>query len=424
MPWRWDSAGVRPEYQPRRVFGQQGVDFQERVNFDRLRSERLQKLQAEMKRAGMPALLLMLGDNIRYATGTWDLTWKPSNQTRYCLVFPDEPPVLFETVGIDTEVVRMNSPWIADRLEPAITYMFAGPAFGTQLKRFVSQIGAELKKHAVSLTDPIGVDTLDFVSHGAFKEAGINIVPGGGPIREARLTKTVDEIELLKQAMIITDAAYHKARHEWVQPGVREAEVVGKVVDFCYSRGCQWVWGCNCASGGNTNPYLRAWTDKIIRPGDMVIMDMAMQGYLGYIQDYVRCWPCAAKFTPKQKDLYRRCYDYLQRALEAIKPGNTSADIAAAFPADDDFGDHEFKTCSLVQFAHTIGLGLYEGFWFCRGFSLDAPIELKPHMYLAVEVYAADPGGEEGCRLEENILVTDTGHEIFSLFPFEEEALG
>jgi Xaa-Pro dipeptidase len=76
-----------------------------------------------------------------------------------------------------------------------------------------------------------------------------------------------------------------------------------------------------------------------------------------------------------------------------------------------------------VQFAHTIGCGLYEGFWVSQGFSKDYPEELQENMYMAVETWAGDPGGDFSVRLEQNVVVTKTGYELFSLFPFEEEAI-
>ena len=123
----------------------------------------------------------------------------------------------------------------------------------------------------------------------------------------------------------------------------------------------------------------------------------------------------------KQKEVYKRCYDLLQKTLSKIRAGATTGDIASAWP---EYYDDKFKTCSLVQFAHAIGLGVHEGFWVSRGYSIDYPEELLENMYLAVEVWAGDPGGDFSVRLEENLVVTRNGCQVFSLFPFEEEAVG
>ena len=103
-----------------------------------------------------------------------------------------------------------------------------------------------------------------------------------------------------------------------------------------------------------------------------------------------------------------------------MKPGNTTKDVAEKFPVYDD---DKYGTVTLQQFAHSIGLTLYEGMWISRAYSLEYPVEIKPHMYFAIETFAGHPNLEQTARLEQDMLVTDTGHEMFTLFPFEEDFL-
>ncbi|MFQ5912046.1 MAG: M24 family metallopeptidase [Nitrospinota bacterium] len=415
------NKSVKLEHQSRRVFGQQGTDFQEGVNFTRLREERLGKLQEAMKAHDLAALLLTQGDNIRYATGTWDFVWRANSQCRYCLVFESGQPILFETVGEDTECVKLHTPWLADRIRPAITYLFAEAAFDAQLARYAAQIQETLKEAGLNPgEDQLGVDTMDFITHEAFRAAGIRVVSGAQAIKKARLTKTQDELELLKIACSVADACFWRLREEWVEPGVREVDVAGKITDFFFSHGFQMARPGAVASGCNTNPYLRGWTDKVINRGDMVIIDLAGENYMGYSVDYVRCWPVCAPFTREQKEVYKECYESMYAAMDAIKPGATTADVARAFPP---YADDEYKTCSLIQFGHSTGISHYEGYWISRGFSLDYPMPIEENMFFAIETYAARPGGVDGARLEENVVVTETGYEVFSRFPFEEEAM-
>lgn len=420
--WDFFSAGFRHELSPRHLFGQDGVDFQERVNFARLREYRLGRLQGAMARHGLAALLLNVGDNIRYATGTWDYAWKGNNNSRYALVFHDRPPFLFDTVGLDSHVTQLYCPWMRDRMGPAITYRYAAEGFEATCKRYWDQVVALCHEHGVEPTrDQFGVDALDLASYELGKAAGLRLVPAWAALNEARYVKSPDELELLKIAAAIGDMAYWKAKHEFVRPGVREREVLGKVVDFMYQCGAQHCWGTNVASGGNTNPYIRAFTDKLIRQGDMIILDLNSNSYYGYVQDACRSWVVAAPMTRRQREVYRLCYERLQASLAVIRAGATTRDIAAAWPA---YYDDKYKTCSLVQFAHTIGQNLYEGFWVSRGFSLDHPEVLQENMYLAVETWAGDPGGDFSVRLEDNLVVTQTGYVVTTLFPFEEEAVG
>ena len=423
----WDyfsNEDFKHEWSPRHIFGQDGCDFQERINWARMREYRYGRLQWAMKKHGIPALLLNLGINIRYANGTWDYDWKGNNGSRYLLAFQDQPAYFFDTVGMDMEVTRMHCPWIPEeRLGTAITYKFAVGGFEDVCKRYWNQIKDVCKENGVDiLKDKLGVDTIEIAAYEIAKGMDLNLVPAAQPIFEARYKKNKDELEALKIACAWGDVGYWWAKNEFAKPGVREREVLGKVTEKLYELGAQYAWGTNVASGGNTNPYIRAFTDKIIRQGDMITLDLNSNHYYGYVQDTCRSWVVGRKMTQKQKDVYKRCYELQMESLSVIKPGITTADIANTWPK---YYDHTQKTCTLVQFAHTIGCGLYEGFWISPGFSPDYPVEIEENYYMALETYASDgPGGDTGVRLENNFVVTKDGYQCFDLFPFEEEAVG
>ena len=107
-------------------------------------------------------------------------------------------------------------------------------------------------------------------------------------------------------------------------------------------------------------------------------------------------------------------------AIAEAWPGKTTADTAKHFP---EYDDDIYKTCSLFQFGHSIGLTLYEGMWISRGFSFDFPAEYKPNMYMAIETYSGKSGSEQAVRLEQDLVITDKGPVLFSLFPFDEKFL-
>ncbi|HEY7675806.1 MAG TPA: Xaa-Pro peptidase family protein [Candidatus Methylomirabilis sp.] len=421
---RWDffSTGFRHELSPRHLFGQDGVDFQERVSFARLREYRLGRLRQAMARHGLAALLLNLGDSIRYATGVWDYAWKGNTGTQYALVFHDRPPTLFEAVGPDTQAVQLHCPWMRDRIAPAIAYRHAGEGFEAACRRYWDQVAGVCREHGADVRrDRLGVDAQDLAGYDVGKAAGLLLVPAGRVLHEARRVKSPDELELLKIAAAIGDMAYWRAKHEFARPGVREREILGKVVDFMYQCGAQHCWGTNVASGGNTNPYIRAFTDKLIRQGDMLILDLNSNSVYGYAQDTCRSWVVAAPMTRRQREVYRLCYERLQAALARVRAGASTREIAEAFPP---YYDDTYKTCSMVQFAHAIGQTLSEGVSITRGFSLDSPQVLEENMVLAVETWAGDPGDDFSVRLEDDVVVTETGYVATSLFPFEAEAVG
>jgi Xaa-Pro aminopeptidase len=285
--------------------------------------------------------------------------------------------------------------------------------------RMAASVAEVLEANGVR-NERIGIDNLDMPALQAFQELKLNIVNGWPAVSAARVVKTRDEIELLKQAASIGDAAMWKIKYEWLKPGVREREIEAKVHEFMLERGCEIIYDIIVASGGNTSPYRRWATDKIIRQGDLVIVDINAVGPSGYFIDFVRCFKCAAKMTPKEIDLYREVYDSMYAGLEKLRPGNTTADVAAAFPVYDD---DKYKTVTLQQFAHSIGLTLYEGMWISRAYSLKYPAEIKENMYFAIETFAGHPGLQQTCRLEENVLVSAKGPVVFTLVEHMEEAM-
>jgi Xaa-Pro aminopeptidase len=416
--------GKPHEYDPGRLYSQTGADWQYRVDYDRMRKERLAKLQAEIVADGLGALVLFAGANIRYATGSYQGNWKYNINIRYCVVPAEGKPTLFETAGSDLQCAKIDLPWVgSDRIKPAITWQWAEGAVPYMAGRMAETVLDTLKEHGVH-KEKIGIDNLDMPALEAFQKHNINIVNGWPAVSRARTVKTRDEIECLKMASSIGDAAMWKIKYEWLKPGVREREIEAKVHEFMLERGCEIIYDIIVASGGNTSPYRRWATDKLIRAGDLVIVDINAVGPSGYFIDFVRNFKCGGpqglKMTAKEISLYREVYDSMYAGIAQLKPGNTSADVAKAFPKYDD---DKYGTVTLQQFAHSIGLTLYEGMWMSRAYSLDYPAEIKENMYFAIETFAGHPGLEQTSRLEENVLVSADGPVIFTRMEHMEEAM-
>jgi len=318
---------------------------------------------------------------------------------------------------------EIDLPWMEGRIRPAITWQWAEGAVPYMAGRMAESVMDVLKENGVT-KERIGIDNFDMPALEAFQKTGLKIVNGWPAVSQARVVKTVDEIELLKQASSIGDAAMWKIKYEWLKPGVREREIEAKVHEFMLERGCEIIYDIIVASGGNTSPYRRWATDKLIRQGDLVIVDINAVGPSGYFIDFVRCFKCGGaqglKMTQKEIDLYREVYDSMYAGLAQLKPGNTTADVAAAFP---EYDDDTYGTVTLQQFAHSIGITLYEGMWMSRAYSLKYPAEIKENMYFAIETFAGHPGLQQTCRLEENVLVSGKGPVVFTLMEHMEEAM-
>ena len=409
-PHHWD---------PRRLYSQTAADWQQRVNFDRLRHDRLERLREQMTARDLGALVLFAGANVRYATGSYQGNWKYNINIRYVVVPNGGEPVLFETAGSDLHCAEIDLPWMEQQIKPAITWQWAEGAVPYMAERMAHSVLEVLSAHGLQ-KERVGIDNFDMASLTAFQKANVNVVDGWPAVSAARVVKTPDEIELLKQAASIGDAAMWRIKYEWLKPGVREREIEAKVHEFMLERGCEIIYDIIVASGGNTSPYRRWATDKMIRQGDLIIVDINAVGPSGYFIDFVRCFKCAAKMNQQEIDLYREVYDSMYGGLEKLRPGNTTADVVAAFP---EYDDDKYGTVTLQQFAHSIGLTLYEGMWMSRAYSLKYPAEIKENMYFAIETFAGHPKLQQTTRLEENVLVSADGPVVFTMMEHMAEAM-
>jgi len=286
--------------------------------------------------------------------------------------------------------------------------------------RMVESVYEVLKENGVE-KGKIGCDLFDYKTMEAYKKKNLNIVSAWPVMSGARVVKTADEIECIKMSTAFGDAAMWKIKHEWLKPGVTEAYINAKVAEYLYEHGgFEHCYDIIVASGGNTSPYRRWHTDKIIRAGDLVIIDINATGPGGYFVDYVRNFKVAAKPTQQEKDLYKEVYYSMYAAIDMMKPGNTTKDVAEKFPVYDD---DKYGTVTLQQFAHSIGLSLYEGMWVSRSYSLKYPAEIKANMTFAVETFAGHPGLTQTSRLEEDIVVTPNGAVPLTMMEYEEDFL-
>jgi Xaa-Pro aminopeptidase len=410
---------LRKEFNMYNKWGQFGKDFEEGVNFERLRRERLQKTREAMKRHGLGAIVALKLSNSRYITGTRGLLME-SAMHRYAVLPIEGDPVLFE-LGGDLGRLKEGAPWLGENLTFSIP-VFHTPHLGgaselkvrTKLKEmWVDGIKEVLKKNGVA-NERVGFDQFDLEMIEPLEKANIKYVNGEATMLDARSVKTQDELQLLSIASTIAEAGFHKIA-EVIKPGIRECEVWGELARTVHALGAERLEGI-CTSGGRTNPYYRLeGTDKILRPGDFLIVDIVLS-YLGYHTCVVRTFLVGDKPTKEQKDLYRACYDALYRTINTCKAGVMTDKVAEALPKGN------WSNFSL-NIAHGLGIYTHEAPFILESYSKGCPLELKPNMYIAIETYEGEPGGSCGVRLEENLVVTEKGYEIFSKYPFDERML-
>ena len=411
--------GKPHEYDPRRAYSTTSTDWQARVDFDRLRRDRLARAREMLEKQDLGAVVCFVGENVRYITSVYQGNWKNNIFIRYCVLPRDGEPVLFETAGSDLECAKIDAPWLNGNIRPAITWKWAETAEEMMAEKMANSVLDVLKENGVE-NEPIGVDIADPSAVAAFEKVGIKTTSAWPVMSAARVRKTPDEIECLKISSAIGDTSFWKIENEWLKPGVKESTITAKVNEYLYEQGFDFVYDIIVASGGNTSPYRRWHTDRVIRQGDLVIIDQNAIGPGGYFVDFVRTFKVDGEMSQKEQDLYKECYESMYAAIGMMKAGNTTADVASKFPK---YADDKYGTVTLQQFAHSIGLSLYEGMWISRAYSLDYPVELEEGMYFAAETFSGHPGLEQTVRLEENLLVTKDGPVLFTKHPFYDYAL-
>ena len=407
--WNWS----RPIPSP----GKTAVDFERRVDFDRLRDYRISRTRQALKNSQCGALLCFDVNNIRYITGTKIGEWERDKVSRFTILAGDAEPVLWD-FGSAALHHRQNCDWLLPENCRAGMLGLRGtvpPSHGL-MRRHAEEIRIVLEEAGVADL-PLGVDIIEPGMWFELERVGLKVVDGQQVMLDAREIKNFDEIVLLNQAAAMVDAVYHMI-HEELKPGVRENEIVAKANKMLYEMGSDDVEAINAISGERCNPHPHNFTDRMLRPGDQAFFDI-LQSYMGYRTCYYRTFN-VGRATPAQGDAYKRCREWLDNAIALVKPGVTTDRIVAAWPKAEDFGFPDEMAAFGLQFGHGLGLALHERPIISRLISLEQPAEIKPGMVFALETYCPAADGVSAARIEEELVVTDTGCEVISRFPAEE----
>jgi len=407
-----------------RTYGPNAVDWEERVDVDRLRTQRLGRLKEALDRSELGALLSFDFHNIRYMTSTHIGTWAMDKLIRFALLPRGGEPVVWD-FGSAARHHQLYNPWLDGRTDApeegraragisTLRGAFnpdAGIADGVAAK-----IRRELDKHGLT-GEPIGVDLVELPVLTALEAAGLTVVDGQQVFLDARRIKTPDEITLLTTAATLVDAAYDEL-YRFLRPGVRENECVGLVAKVLYDLGSEHVEGVNAISGERCSPHPHVYSDRILRPGDPAFFDI-LHSYNGYRTCYYRCFAVGSA-SPAMRDAYVRCRDYMDEAIALVKPGATTADIVSVWPRAEEFGFPDEEAAFALQYGHGVGLSIWEKPIFSRLVSLDHPEVLEEGMLFALETYWPASDGWSAARIEEEVVVTADGCEVITKFPAEE----
>jgi Xaa-Pro aminopeptidase len=397
--------------------GHMGVDYEERVDFDRLRRYRLARTKASLESSECGAFLLFDFYNIRYTTQTWIGGALGDKMTRYALLTGDHGPTLWD-FGSAARHHRLHSPWLEQEDCRAGMLGLRGAIAPTAglMESAVREIKGLLEEAGVA-DAPIGVDIVEPPFLFEMQKQGLHVVDAQQLMLDARQIKSGDEIMLLNQAAAMVDGVYQDIV-EALKPGIRENEIVALANKRLYEMGSDQVEAINAVSGERCNPHPHNFSDRLIRPGDQAFFDI-IHSFNGYRTCYYRTFSVGSA-TPSQRDAYDRAREWMDASINTVRPGVGTDEVASVWPKATEFGFENEMAAFGLQFGHGLGLGLHERPIISRLNSMKEPVELQAGMVFALETYCPASDGFSAARIEEEVLVTDDGPRILTLFPAQE----
>ena len=397
-----------------RTYGTMAVDWEQRVDLGRLRTERLARAKRALAESELGALLCFDMNNIRYITATHIGTWAIDKLVRFCLLPQNDEPIMWD-FGSAARHHKLYSPWLGEDRSRAGISTLRGSVQG-RAEAVAQKIKTELAERDL-LGELLGIDIVELPVLRALEAEGITVVDCQALLQDVRMIKTEDEITLLNTACAMVDGAYDELFRA-LRPGFRENECVALVNKVLYELGSEHVEGVNAISGERCSPHPHVFTDRMLRPGDPAYFDI-LHAYNGYRTCYYRTFAVGSA-SHALVDAYKRCRDILDHAISLIRPGVTTADVVAVWPKAEEFGFPDEEAAFALQYGHGVGLSIWEKPIFSRLVSFEYPTEVQEGMVFALETFWPASDGWSAARIEEQLVVTKDGCEVITRFPAEE----
>jgi len=397
------------------------------INPARLRQSRLARVRAELKKRDYGACVLIDPVNSRYATGTRNMQiFTARNPARYLFIPVEGPVVLFEFEGCHHLAQGIET---IDQIRPVITvsYVASGPHVNEKAKQWAAEI-ADLMRQYGGGNRRIGLERVHPAAAAALEAQGFEIVDAQEPVERARAIKSADELACIRWSLQVVEAGVDQMR-EALRPGMTEIELWSILHQAVIQNDGDYIETRLLSSGPRTNPWFQEASEREIEASDLVALDTDVVGPFGYYADFSRTFFCGTgRPSDEQRRLYQLAYEQIQHNMALLKPGRSFREVAEkAWPIPDPFVKNRY-----FVLAHGVGMtGEYPYILHRQDFEdhgYDGLIE--PNMTLCVESFIGAEGGSEmeeggeGVKLEQQVLITETGVELLSQFPFEADLLG
>ena len=385
---------------------------EDEIDFDKLRSYRLDRVRNELKKNNIEACILFDPVNVRYALDTVNMSvYNMHNLTRYCFIPVDGPTILYEY--FNCEILSKDLDLI-DEIRPAITwdYFSNGDQSELQLKKWVNEVNDLSNSYFKS--KKIAIDVINGPAVNELNKKGIQVLEAKKILEQARVIKSNEEIKCMRAALDVADIGIIKMR-DYLKSGITEDELWSILHKTNIENGGEWIECRILSSGSRTNPWMQESSNKIIQEGEIVSFDTDMVGPYGYCADISRAFVCGNKFNEHQKKIYLTAVEQIDYNSRLIKDGVSFREFTEkAWILPEKYYGNRYSVM-----LH--GIGLCDE-WPAIRYPTDGGERsgiFQKNMTITLESYIGEVGGHEGEKLEQQYLVGENGLELMSHHPLE-----
>ena len=386
---------------------------EDEIDFDKLRSYRLDRVRNELKKNNIEACILFDPVNVRYALDTVNMSvYNMHNLTRYCFIPVDGPTILYEYFNCEILSKGLD---LIDEIRPAITwdYFSNGDQSESQLKKWVNEVNDLSNSYFKS--KKIAIDVINGPAVNELNKKGIQVLEAKKILEQARVIKSSEEIKCMRAALDVADIGIIKMR-DYLKSGITEDELWSILHKTNIENGGEWIECRILSSGSRTNPWMQESSNKIIQDGEIVSFDTDMVGPYGYCADISRAFVCGNKFNEHQKQLYLTAVEQIDYNSRLIKDGVSFKEFTEkAWILPEKFYGNRYSVM-----LH--GIGLCDE-WPAIRYPTDGGERsgiFQKNMTITLESYIGEVGGHEGVKLEQQYLVGENGLELMSHHPLEQ----
>jgi Xaa-Pro dipeptidase len=386
------------------------------IDQDRMQRERLARARQQLRKDGLAAALLFDPLNVRYTTAAGFAMVSSLHYTwRWALVPVESEPILWD---YEDTIPIVRERWPGGDIRPGDDYHFflQGTNDRDAARSFAQEIRDVLIERGI-VDELIGIDRCDALGFLALLDADVRLVDAQRSLETARAVKTPEEVTGMRYAARVVDFAVDTLRAA-LKPGVTENELYGVLTGTVLQLGGEYNDARLVLAGQRTNPWMRESSHEVVRDGELVAFDTDLIGPGGFITDISRTYLCGDGLaTAEQRRLHAVAYEFLQAVMPELRPGRSFVELGEQLRP---FLPQEFQAQRYGMIAHGAG---FQDEWPVIKYENNYPGEIEESMVLCVEAYVGAVGGSEGVKLEEQILITESGFENFSNAPFEDRLL-